>query len=269
MIKQTDLNQLCKQKSSQWPVNITEILNKTKASSTLSEDRQSAGSDPPQDLGSVHWQTTSLGESWASVSNMESDLRSLETSEMFLLQEDHSENHSSTSDIINLEAEPHERAESDDEDLQCSVLSIDKELAEIEAHVLSSSESDLRPPQALELLMCVEEPIVQEIGSETAAEPVFTHTPLLSEPLDFTLASVPIPEIISQVLDRLPQSDESYISESDALSVSPDYTVSPVEEVTSKPDSIFASAFELPVILVGGAALAAVVGVLTYTLSRK
>lgn len=250
-------------------MNITTTLKKTKSSFILSEDRQSVGSDPPQDLGSVHWQPTSLGESWASVSNMEPDLRSLDPSEMFLLQEDHSENHSSTSDIINLVAEPHERAESDDEDLQCSVLSIDKELAEIEARVFSPSESDLRPPQAVELLMCVEEPIVQEIGSETAAEPVFTHTPLLSEPLDFTLASVPIPEIISQVLEHLPQSDESNISESDALSVSRHNTASPAEEVTPKPDSISSSAFELPVLLVGGAALVAVVGVLTYTLSRK
>lgn len=205
---------------------------------------------------------------------METELRSLETSEMVLVQEDHSENHSSTSDIIHLEAELHERAESDDEeDLQSSVLSMicsDRELAEIG----SAAESDLKPPQTGELLMCVEEPVVEETETEVDSEPFFTHTPLLSEPLDFTLASVPIPEIISQVLDHLPhsavtQSEESHTSASNEPSVSQDHTTSSSEEAVSKAGPLPTSPFELPVLLVGVAALVAAVGVLTYKLSRK
>ncbi|XP_077090949.1 uncharacterized protein LOC143742145 [Siphateles boraxobius] len=201
---------------------------------------------------------------------METELRSLETSEMVLVQEDHSENNSSTSDIIHLEAELHERAESDDEeDLQSSVLSMicsDRELAEIG----SAAESDLKPPQTGELLMCVE-----ETETEVDSEPFFTRTPLLSEPLDFTLASVPIPEIISQVIDHLPhsavtQSEESHISESsNEPSVSQDHTTSSLEEAVTKAGPLPTSPFELPVLLVGVAALVAVVGVLTYKLSRK
>lgn len=206
---------------------------------------------------------------------METELRSLETSEMVLVQEDHSENHSSTSDIIHLEAELHERAESDDEeDLQSSALSMigsDRELAEIG----SAAESDLKPPQTGELLMCVEEPVVEENETEVDSQPFFTHNPLLSEPLDFTLASVPIPEIISQVLDPLPhtaitQSEESHTSESsNEPSVSQDHTTSSSEEVVSKAGTPPTSPFELPVLLVGVAALVAAVGALTYKLSRK
>lgn len=208
---------------------------------------------------------------------MEPELGSLETSEMVLVQEDHSENHSFTSDIIHLEAELHERVESDDEeDLQSSMLSMigsDRELAEIGANVTSAAESDLKPPQTGELLMCVEEPVVEEIETELDSEPVFTHTPLLSEPSDFTLASVPIPEIISQVFDHLPPSEITLSEEShtNVPSMSQDHTTSSSEEVISKAGPLSTSLFELPMLLVGGAALVAVVGVLAYrhTLSRK
>ncbi|KAK2893037.1 hypothetical protein Q8A67_013025 [Cirrhinus molitorella] len=205
---------------------------------------------------------------------MEPELRSLETSEMVLVQEDHSENHSPTSDIIHLEAELHERVESDEEELQSSVLSMigsDKELEEIGA---LAAESDLKPPQTVELLMCVEEePVVEEIETEVASKPVFTHTPLMSEPLDFTLASVPIPEIISQVLDNLPlstvtHSEGPHASESGSINV-PSVSASSSEEVVLKAEPLSATPFELPVLLVGGAALVAVVGMLTYTLIRK
>ncbi|XP_067246954.1 bcl-2-like protein 13 [Chanodichthys erythropterus] len=208
---------------------------------------------------------------------MEPMLGSLETSEMVLVQEDHSENHSSTSDIIHLEAELHERVESDDEeDLQSSMLSMigsDRELAEIGAHVTSAAESDLKPPQTGELLMCVEEPVVEEIETEVDSEPVFTHTPLLSEPSDFTLASVPIPEIISQVFEHLPPSEITLSEEShtNVPSMSQDHTTSSSEEDVSKAGPLSTSPFELPVLIVGGAALVALVGVLVYrhTLSRK
>lgn len=204
---------------------------------------------------------------------MEPELGSLETSEMFLVQEDHSENHSSTSDIIHLEAELHERVESDDEeDLQSSLLSMigsDRELAEI--GVTSAAESDLKPPQTVELLMSVEEPVVEEVETEVDSEPVFTHTPLLSEPSDFSLSSVPIPEIISQVLDHLPPSEITLSEEShtNAPSVYQDHTSSSSEEVVSKAGPLSTSPFELPVLLIGSAALVAVVGVLAYTLRRK
>ncbi|XP_016120758.1 bcl-2-like protein 13 [Sinocyclocheilus grahami] len=202
---------------------------------------------------------------------MDLEVGSLETSEMVLVQEDHSENHSSTSDIIHLEAELHQRAESDEEELQSSVLiMIGSQLEEIGA---LPAESDLKPPQTVELLMCVEEPVVEEVDAEVASEPVFTHTPLLSEPLDFTLASVPIPEIISQVLDHLPPStvtlsEEPHASESASINA-PSVSASSSEEVVPKADPLSATPFGLPVLLVGGAALVAVVGILTYTLIRK
>lgn len=203
---------------------------------------------------------------------MKPELGSLETSEMVLVQEEHSENHSSTSDIVHLEAELHQRAESDEEEeLQSSMLSmIGSELEEIGALPV---ESDLKPPHTVELLMCVEEPVVEEIDAEVASEPVFTHTLLLSEPLDFTLASVPIPEIISQVLDHLPPStvtvsEEPHASESESINA-PSVSASSSEEVVPKADPLSAAPFELPVLLVGGAALVAVVGILTYTLIRK
>lgn len=203
---------------------------------------------------------------------MKPELGSLETSEMVLVQEEHSENHSSTSDIVHLEAELHQRAESDEEEeLQSSMLSmIGSELEEIGAFPV---ESDLKPPHTVELLMCVEEPVVEEIDAEVASEPVFTHTLLLSEPLDFTLASVPIPEIISQVLDHLPPStvtvsEEPHASESESINA-PSVSASSSEEVVPKADPLSAAPFELPVLLVGGAALVAVVGILTYTLIRK
>lgn len=203
---------------------------------------------------------------------MKPELGSLETSEMVLVQEEHSENHSSTSDIVHLEAELHQRAESDEEEeLQSSMLSmIGSELEEIGAFPV---ESDLKPPHTVELLMCVEEPVVEEIDAEVASEPVFTHTLLLSEPLDFTLASVPIPEIISQVLDHLPPStvtvsEEPHASESESINA-PSVSASSSEEVVPKADPLSAAPFELPMLLVGGAALVAVVGILTYTLIRK
>lgn len=203
---------------------------------------------------------------------MKPELGSLETSEMVLVQEEHSENHSSTSDIVHLEAELHQRVESDEEEeLQSSMLSmIGSELEEIGAFPV---ESDLKPPHTVELLMCVEEPVVEEIDAEVASEPVFTHTLLLSEPLDFTLASVPIPEIISQVLDHLPPStvtvsEEPHASESESINA-PSVSASSSEEVVPKADPLSAAPFELPVLLVGGAALVAVVGILTYTLIRK
>ncbi|XP_043092233.1 uncharacterized protein si:ch211-214j24.14 [Puntigrus tetrazona] len=202
---------------------------------------------------------------------MEPELGSLETSEMVLVQEDRSKNHFSTSEIIHLDAELHQRVESDEEELQSSMLSmINSELEEIGA---LPAESDLRPPQTMELLMCVEEPVVEEFDAELASEPVFTHSPLLSEPLDFTLASVPIPEIISQVLDHLPTptvtvSEDPHASESESINA-PSVSASSSKEVVSKADPLSAAPFELPVLLVGGAALVAVVGILTYTLTRK
>ncbi|XP_018938373.1 bcl-2-like protein 13 [Cyprinus carpio] len=205
---------------------------------------------------------------------MEPELVSLETSEMLLVQEDHSENHSSTSDIIHLEVDLHQRAESDErEELQSIVLSMigsEKELEEIGE---GPADSDLKPPETVELLMCVEEPAVEETEAEMDLEPVFTHTPLLSEPLDFTLASVPIPEIISQVLDNFPLStvtdpEEPHASESGSINA-PSVSASSSEEVVPKADPLSAPPFELPVLLVGGAALVAVVGILTMTLIRK
>lgn len=199
-----------------------------------------------------------------------------------MVSEDHSENRSLTSDIIHLEAG---RVESEEEsDLQISTLSMlgsERELAEMTAEI--GAEPDLRPPETVEILMCVEDPIVEEIELEDAC------TPLLSELSDFTLASVPIPEIISQVLEHLPSpqelrqtpsftltpSDEAHTFQSESSDVpdtSQEHTTSSSEGAVPNADTSGtsnSSFFEIPVLLVGGAALMAVVGVLTYTLNRK
>lgn len=214
---------------------------------------------------------------------MEPEVQNLETSEF---SEDQSENHSSTSDIIHLEAYLYGRMESDEEedaDLQSSTMSMldsENELAEMRAEI--GAETDLRPPETVEILMCVEDPIVEEIEPEDASELIFTHTPLLSEPSNFTLTSVPIPEIISQVLEHLPSRQElsqtlsstltpseeahAFESESSNAPASSLEGVVPNADTSGSPNSSF---FEIPVLLVGGAALMAVVGVLTYTLNRK
>ncbi|XP_057180650.1 bcl-2-like protein 13 [Triplophysa rosa] len=220
---------------------------------------------------------------------MEPAVRNLETSEIVVVSEDQSENHSSTSDIIHLEAG---RVESDEEeeDLQTSMMSMlgsEKELAEMRAEI--EAESDLRPPETVEILMCVEDPLVEEIELEDTSQLVFTHTALLSEPSDFTLASVPIPEIISQVLEHLPSPQElpwtpsstltlleeaHTFESSDATGISQEHTSSSLEGVGLVPNTDTSgtptsSFFDIPVLLVGGAALMAVVGVLAFTLNRK
>lgn len=214
---------------------------------------------------------------------MEPEVQNLETSEF---SGDQSENHSSTSDIIHLEAYPCSRVDSDEEedvDLQSSTMSMldsEKELAEMRAEI--GAEPDLRPPEAVEILMCVEDPIAEESDPEDTSEPIFTHTPLLSEPSNFTLASIPIPEIISQVLEHLPSpqefpqtspstlmpSEEAHYFNSKSSNARQEHTASSLKraDTSGSPNSSF---FEIPVLLVGGAALMAVVGVLTYTLNRK
>nr|XP_055045885.1 bcl-2-like protein 13 [Misgurnus anguillicaudatus] len=229
---------------------------------------------------------------------MEPEVRSLEASEIVLVSDDQSENHSSNSDIVHLEADLHGRMESDEEeetDLQSSMLSMlgsDKELAEMAAEFGASldvrppAEPDLKPPESGELLMCVEDPFVEDIESEDDS-----HTPLVSESLDFTLASVPISEIISQVLEHLPSpqelhqtplsthtaSGEAHIFKSEPInapSMSQDRTASSselvphVEMEPATSGTPVSSPFEFPVLLVGGAALVAIMGVLTYTLRR-
>ncbi|XP_016371944.1 uncharacterized protein LOC107711481 [Sinocyclocheilus rhinocerous] len=249
--------------------NKVRFSQRSKRSSILSDDRQFVGPDSHQDQtssleesssGSGPWQTASLAESWASISDMEPELGSLEVS--------------ASDNIIHLEVELHQRAESEEEEeLQSSVLSMigsEKELEEIGER---PADSDLKPPETVELLMCVEEPVVEEIEAEMDSEPVFTHTPLLSEPLDFTLASVPIPEIISQVLDNLPpstltHSEEPHASQSGSINA-PSVSASSSEEVVPKADPLSAAPFELPVLLVGGAALLAVMAILTFNLIRK
>ncbi|XP_056603826.1 uncharacterized protein si:ch211-214j24.14 [Triplophysa dalaica] len=216
---------------------------------------------------------------------MEPEVRNLETSEIVLVSEDQSENHSSTSDIIHLEPG---RVESDEEDLQTSTMSLlgsEKELGEMRAEI--EAESDLRPPETVEILMCVEDPLVEEIELDDTSQTVFIHSALLSEPSDFTLASVPIPEIISQVFEHLPSPQElpwtpsstlnfldkaHTIESSDATDISQEHTSSSLEGVvpnTDTPGINTSSFFDIPVLLVGGAALMAVVGVLTFTLNRK
>lgn len=211
---------------------------------------------------------------------MEPEVRNLETSEIVMVSEHHSENRSLTSDIIHLEAGRVESEEEDESDLQISTLSMlgsERELAEMRAEI--GAEPDLRPPETVEILMCVEDPIVEEIELEDAC------TPLLSELSDFTLASVPIPEIISQVLEHLPSpqelpftltpSDEAHTFQSESSDVpdtTQEHTTSSSEGAVPNADTSGtsnSSFFEIPVLLVGGAALMAVVGVLTYTLNRK
>ncbi|XP_065120502.2 uncharacterized protein [Paramisgurnus dabryanus] len=231
---------------------------------------------------------------------MEPEVRSLETSEIVLISDDQSESHSSNSDIVHLEADLHGRMESDEEeetDLQSSMLSMlgsDKELAEMAAEFGASldvrphAERDLKPPETGELLMCVEDPFVEDFGPEDDSQPIFAHTPLVSESLDFTLASVPISEIISQVLEQLPSpqvlhqtplstqtaSGEAHIFKSEPINapiMSQDCTTSSSELVPHAEMEPVTSGTPAssPLLLVGSAALVAIMGVLTYMLRRK
>ncbi|KAL6473762.1 hypothetical protein MHYP_G00173230 [Metynnis hypsauchen] len=234
-----------------------------------------------------------MAEAKASGSSTQSGAKNLDAVENALHPEDHSKNHF---EIIQLQDKEvrllgsAESVESAEMEVQSSTLS-DKELMEMGADfdasvspVLSLEESDLEPPEVGELLMCVEEPEVEEIMDNI---PLTTFTP--ATPLPESPAFISAPEMILDALHYLPCPQELPLfsmtapepaeSPMSSKSESPDEpndsqlsSDSPFEEAPLKAQpQVAASAsrsFELSVLLTGGVALMAVV-VMTYVLTRK
>ncbi|XP_030635212.1 bcl-2-like protein 13 [Chanos chanos] len=249
--------------------------------------------------GSHSLQTDSLAESWATVSIMDEDVKGLDTTETIQMAEERSENHSTISDIVQLEREEVELLEQEElleeAELQSStmsVLGIDRELTEmgeeLYTQATSQVEIDLRPPETVELLMSMEEPLVVEVVEEVV-QPTVTITPPVSEPS--VSDSVPIPAVVSEARERLqleqklshpPEVDTSLPAEGNQkslqtksipVSMAAQEAPAPsaeeaVSKAKSKPPAKVRS-FELPVMLCGSAALVAVVGMVTYTLIKK
>ncbi|XP_076860683.1 uncharacterized protein LOC143513869 [Brachyhypopomus gauderio] len=203
-----------------------------------------------------------------------------------------------TSDIIRLQRKEVELLqkvveEEVEADLQNSCMS-DKELPETRAEcyarvspVLSLEESDLEPPEAVELLLCMEEPEVEDM-MEWVPQTTFTPaTPLPESPDFFSMT-----EIGMDALHRLPYPQEPSLFSKPALFTEPvpesfaspksecadkssaceESSASPTEEnpLAAKPSHIAPTACaELPVVLIGGAALVAAVIIMKYVWTRK
>ncbi|XP_035379563.1 uncharacterized protein si:ch211-214j24.14 [Electrophorus electricus] len=240
-----------------------------------------------------------MAESWASMSVTQPKSTTTDSREMALLPQELSGRHPTTPDIIQLwqkEAGLLQREESIEEvepELKHSWLS-NKELTETTAEfdaraspVLSLEESDLEPPEAVELLMCVEEPEVEDM-MEGIPQTTFTPaTPILESPDFFSM-----PEMVSDVVHHLPYPQElplfsmpailtapapeslaSSKSEcADKSSVCQEFSASPTEEtpLTTKSQPTSPTAWnELPVLLIAGAALVAVVIIMKYVWTKK
>ncbi|KAI4903868.1 hypothetical protein NFI96_004564 [Prochilodus magdalenae] len=151
--------------------------------------------------------------------------------------------------------------------------------------ILSLEESDLEPPEAVELLMCVEEPEVEEVMDDV---PLTTLTP--ATPLSESPAFISAPEMIFEALHYLPCPQELLLSSriapepaesnmssklevTDEPNAPPVSSDSPIEGAQLKAQPQMAApacrSFELPVLLTGGVALVAVVVVMTYVSTRK
>ncbi|XP_036431419.1 uncharacterized protein si:ch211-214j24.14 [Colossoma macropomum] len=233
-----------------------------------------------------------MAEAKASLSSTQSGAKNLDAEQNALLPEDHSKNHF---DIIQLQEKVGllgraESVESAEMEVQSSTLS-DKELMEMRAEfdasvspVLSLEESDLEPPEAGELLMCVEEPEVEEMMDNV---PLTTFTP--ATPLPESPAFISAPEMISDALHYLPcpqelpffstaapEPAESHMSSKSELTDEPNNSEpssdSLIEKAPLKAQPQLAApasrSFELSVLLTGGVALVAVV-IMTYVLTRK
>ncbi|KAL7857960.1 hypothetical protein AOLI_G00180620 [Acnodon oligacanthus] len=149
-----------------------------------------------------------MAEAKASGSSTQSRAKNLDAVENALLPEDHSKKHFDNIQLQEKEVRLLGRAESVESaemEVQSSTL-CDKELMEIRADfdasvspVLSLEESDLEPPETGELLMCVEEPEVEEIMDNV---PLTTFTPAI--PLPGSPALISAPEMILNALHYLP-----------------------------------------------------------------
>ncbi|XP_037398490.1 uncharacterized protein si:ch211-214j24.14 [Pygocentrus nattereri] len=234
-----------------------------------------------------------MAEASASGTSTQSGAKNLDAVENALLPEDHSKNHFDIIQLQEKEVRLLGRAESVDSaemEVQSSTLS-DKELMEMRADfdasvspVLSLEESDLEPPEVGELLMCVEEPEVEEIMDNVPLTTLTSATPLPGSPAFISAPEIilgalhylPCPQELPPFSMKAPGPAESYMSSksesTDEASGSQLSSDSPFEEAPLKAQLQVAApashSFELSVLLTGGFALMAVV-VMTYVLTKK
>lgn len=249
------------------------------------------------------WQSESLlAESWSTMGDMDpEDTKSLDSSDGAVVGGD--ENHSSNSDMVHLEPEEAEmleeaegeaadvreekrgrRAEDEeeeDEDLQTSVLSVlggDKELSEMR-------EEELQAPETEELLVSAEEPYIEAEPSEfmqvvpplalsplpivRLEPPSSTSTPDLSTTTSeveefFSAQGLHPPSILAPHADKSQTLEHLKVSQIPLRHVEEHSTAPEKLEPTGPKSSTPLSSSELPVLLCGGAAFIAVVGVVTY-----
>lgn len=233
-----------------------------------------------------------MAETWTSVDASHPEVKNSDTREDALFPKECSTSHYES--IQPQEKDPGllmqvESTESVELELQRGLLS-NQELADMSRYEFSTSASptlslegsDLEAPEAVELLLCMEEPDMEEIVDNIPQTTLTPATPLPESPA-FTSA----PQIMSQALHYLPCPQElpltsrlapvsvpaeSHVSSTSELTdetkESQISLVSPAEEAPLHPAAPAARSFELPVLLTAGVALA-VVGVMAYVLPRK
>ncbi|KAM3587726.1 uncharacterized protein V6R79_012836 [Siganus canaliculatus] len=189
------------------------------------------------------------------------------------------ENHSSNSDMVHLEQEEaelleeeerarkeEEEEEEEEEDLQTSVLSVlggERELDELR----EEEEQDLHAPQTEELLVCAEEPHVEKEPAEfRQVVPPMALPPLPLFRLDPpSTTSTPVPSTTTSEVEEL-FSVQGLQPPSILAPVEPLEPVEPppAEAAEAAAPQQTAAAPSSTELLLGGAALVAVLGVVAY-----
>uniref|UniRef100_A0A672ZFZ2 Bcl-2-like protein 13 n=1 Tax=Sphaeramia orbicularis TaxID=375764 RepID=A0A672ZFZ2_9TELE len=273
----------------------TKILIKPNFIHILSDDEEARSLSPShaalpltQTESPGPWQSESLlAESWSTMGDADpEDTKSLDSSEGAVLAGE--ENHSSNSDMVHLEREEAEMLEEaeraeEDEEMQTSVLSVlggEKELVELreEEQDLQAPETEgllpaefmqVVPPMALPPL-----PIVKLDPPSSTSTPVpttgsFEAEELLSaqglHPPSILAPMAAEPPVQSQTLDHLKFSQIS-LSDAEEHSVKTSQVTAetPEPQFSSPKTGKPSSSTELPMLLCGGAALVAVIGVVAY-----
>uniref|UniRef100_A0A673Z8H6 BCL2 like 13 n=1 Tax=Salmo trutta TaxID=8032 RepID=A0A673Z8H6_SALTR len=232
--------------------------------------------------GSGPWQTeSSLAESWSTVGDMmdPENTRSLDSSDGVVhLAEERSENHSSISDMVHLEREEEILAEEkedgslgEEEELQTSVMS----------ELSPSSEVSADHQETMDLMMSVaEELFVQEEPVELEP-PSASSTPVPSIPtlaelhseLQYSMQEqLHPPPVLGPGAPQPPDQSQTNSQPESSVSLPTAQETQEIPPVTQEvpPEKTEAElatslpATELPVLLCGGAAMVAIVGVLAY-----
>lgn len=241
------------------------------------ESRRGGGGGSPaslhltQEQSSAPWQSESLlAESWSSMGDVDpEDAKSIDSSDGVVLTGE--ENHSSNSDMVHLEREEAEerrkKEEDEDEELQAGELSMlqtleaEKVLVSVEEPHVEKEPSEFRhvvPPMALPPL-----PVVKLDPPSTTSTPVPSATNSEVEELHPTQGlhppSILVPTAAEPPQQRLdkPGFSNVLLLEAEERSVK---TASPtVQGSAAKTKSLSSSE-----LLLGSAALVAVVGVVAY-----